>query len=442
MNENSRREFLGLVGWSSAAWALAGWLPSLARGRVTESLRRPPQRVVIVFSPNGVVPEAYWPEQTGSEFGLPEILQPLEEFRSRLLLLGGIDNRIRGDGDDHMRGMGCLLTGIELAPGNIQGGSNTPAGWPRGPSIDQVLGRHLQSDPATQSRFPTLEFGVNVPERADVWTRMVYAEANRPITPVSDPASMLRRMYGKAIDLPGTRSLLDQTAAELEWIARQLPAEDRRLLDEHLTLVREAEQKLTRPAEIPEGEPPRLPASLPLDDANMPVISAAQQELLVTAFRSNQTRIATLQYTNSVGNARMTFLGIEEGHHELSHEPDDKTEAREKLVRINRWYAGQIAELARRLQSTPEPDGDGNLLDHTTIFWTNELGKGNSHSLSHLPMLVLGGGTGWATGRHLQFRHMPHNRLWISLAHSMGLPLTSFGNPVFCEGGPIAELQG
>jgi hypothetical protein len=42
-----------------------------------------------------------------------------------------------------MRGMSCLLTAIELLPGNIQGGSDTPAGWSSGISIDQELRQFL-----------------------------------------------------------------------------------------------------------------------------------------------------------------------------------------------------------------------------------------------------------------------------------------------------------
>ena len=84
---------------------------------------------MIVFSPNGVVPSTFWPNQEGEAFTLKESLTPLQPYRERMLILRGISDRVRGDGDNHMRGIGCLLTGIELFPGNIQGGSDTPAGW-------------------------------------------------------------------------------------------------------------------------------------------------------------------------------------------------------------------------------------------------------------------------------------------------------------------------
>src|SRR5690606_17677920 len=112
------------------------------------------------------------------------ILQPLADFKDRMTTLHGVCNRIKGDGDGHMRGIGCLLTGIELFPGDVQGGSDTPAGWSQRISIDQHLKNRLQSDPNTQTRFGSLEFGVMVPERADTWTRMSYAGPNQSVAPI------------------------------------------------------------------------------------------------------------------------------------------------------------------------------------------------------------------------------------------------------------------
>jgi hypothetical protein len=95
-----------------------------------------------------------------------------------------------------MRGIGCLLTGIELFPGNIQGGSHTPAGWASGISIDQEIKNFLQPT-RDATRFGSLEFGVMVPDRADTWTRMVYAGPNKPIAPIDDPYQMFAKLYGQ-----------------------------------------------------------------------------------------------------------------------------------------------------------------------------------------------------------------------------------------------------
>ena len=162
-----------------------------------------------------------------------------------------------------------------------------------------------------------------------------------------------------------------------------------------------------------------------------------QIDLMVNSFANDMARVSTLQYTNSVGQARMRWLGINEGHHGLSHEPDDNEDAQEKLVKINTWFAEQLDYLVTKLAETPEPGADGNMLDHTTIVWTNELGKGNSHTLNNIPFVLLGQGMGFDMGRSLKYTNSPHNRLWLSIAQAAGHELTTFGNPKLCEGGAL-----
>src|SRR5207237_4977738 len=156
----------------------------------------------------------------------------------------GICDKVRGDGDNHMRGIGCLLTGVELCPGNVQGGSHTPAGWASGISIDQEIKTFLQKSPATRTRFGSLEFGVLVPDRADTWTRMVYAGPNKPVAPIDDPYQMFARLYGKAKDRECLTSVLDDLTADLEKVRSRVGPADRQILEEHTTLVREMEQEL------------------------------------------------------------------------------------------------------------------------------------------------------------------------------------------------------
>src|SRR5215471_9925605 len=170
---HSRRDFLRDLGIGATALPFVLNLPSL--GFANQTKRK--QRLVVMFSPNGVFPNHFWPDEEGAKFALKESLKPLEPFQSKTLILNGVCDRVRGDGDAHMRGMGCLLTGVELFPGNVQGGSDTPAGWASGLSIDQEIKNFLQGNPATRTRFGSLEFGVMVPNRADTWTRMVYAGA-------------------------------------------------------------------------------------------------------------------------------------------------------------------------------------------------------------------------------------------------------------------------
>src|SRR5437773_3041201 len=113
MNAIRRREFLKQVGISASALPFLIGLPSLGLAAPA----RPRQRLIVMFSPNGTIPSAFWPEAEGRDFKLKEILAPLEAFRDRLLILNGVSNKVRGDGDNHMRGMSCLLSGIELFRG-------------------------------------------------------------------------------------------------------------------------------------------------------------------------------------------------------------------------------------------------------------------------------------------------------------------------------------
>ena len=166
--------FCVTLGLSVAALPFILNLPQ-SLGFANQTVRK--QRLVVIFSPNGVVPSTFWPDEDGTEFKLKESLSPLEPFKDRLLSLHGLNDKVRGDGDSHMRGIGCLLTGIELFPGNIQGGSDTPAGWSSGLSIDQEIKNFLQADEATRTRFGSLEMGVLVPDRADTWTRLPVTRA-------------------------------------------------------------------------------------------------------------------------------------------------------------------------------------------------------------------------------------------------------------------------
>lgn len=434
-HSQSRRTFLRKLGVSAGVMPFIWNLPGLA---FANQARRK-QRLVIIFTPNGVVPDSFWPEAQGSQFTLKQSLMPLEPFKDRMLILRGVADRVRGDGDNHMRGIGCLLTGIELFPGNVQGGSHTPAGWASGISVDQEIKNFLQRDPATRTRFGSLEFGVLVPERADTWTRMVYSGPNRPVAPIDDPYQMFHKLYGRMKDRETMASVLDDLQEDLRKLRQAVSAEDRRLLDEQAEFIRRTEEELRADAQqrvshaVPELEP-----DIKKQNDNMPAISRMQLELLVNSFVNDFTRVATLQYTNSVGQARMRWLGVEEDHHGLSHEPDSNAEAQEKLTKINHWFCEQVSYLAKRLAETPEPGGDGCILDNTLIVWTNELGKGNSHTLNDIPFVLVGNGLGFQMGRSLKFDQLPHNRLLLSLAHAFGHHITKFGNPDFCGDGPLS----
>jgi hypothetical protein len=433
--KHTRRDFIRDLGIGAAALPFVLNLPSL--GFANQKQRK--QRLVVMFTPNGVVPSTFWPDGEGKLTTLKESLKPLEGCKHRTLILHGVCDKVRGDGDNHMRGIGCLLTGVELFPGNIQGGSHTPAGWAKGLSIDQEIKNHLQRQPATRTRFGSLEFGVMVPDRADTWTRMVYVGPNKPLAPIDDPYQMFAKLYGRVKDRENLKSILDDLKDDLRKVGDKVSAEDRRLLEEHATFVREMEQELKESRDVGHAVP-ELEPGVKRENDNIPRTTKMQIDLMVNSFVADFSRLASLQITNSVGQARMRWLGITEGHHELSHSPDNDKKSQDKLTKINKWYCEQLAYLAKRLAETPEPGGGGSLLDNTLIVWTNELGKGNSHTLDNIPFVLVGNGLGFRMGRSLRYPRLPHNRLLLSLAHGMGHRIDKFGNPNFCGDGPLPNL--
>ncbi|MCD0463607.1 DUF1552 domain-containing protein [Roseiconus lacunae] len=455
MNRNveCRRRFLRDLGIGTAALPFLTGLRSLGATGTVPHHETSPKRLVIMFSPNGTLPDEFWPDSYEAKRGdqrgddvnrglqLKPMLKALEPFRDQTLLLKGVHNQVGGDGDNHMRGMSCLLTARQLNPGNIQGGGHTPAGWASGISIDQEVRNFFQAQEGTRTRFGSLEFGVAVPDRADPWTRMCYAGSDRPVAPIDDPEQMFQKMYGGAQDRKTVASVLDHVRDDLSKLSQQLSASDRHLLDQHLQNVRQLETQIaaaSSESELVHPEPDIDP-NIELVNDNTPDISRMQIDLLVNGLANDLSRVATLQFMRSVGQARMRWLGIDEGHHSLSHEPDGDEQAHQKLRRINAWFAGELAYLAKRLSEIPEPGRPGEtLLDNTQIVWLNELGKGNSHTLDDIPFLLVGGGAGFKTGRAIDCGGVPHNRLWMSIAHGLGHQnLTTFGSPEFCHDGPL-----
>jgi hypothetical protein len=247
---------------------------------------------------------------------------------------------------------------------------------------------------------------------------------------------MFNKLYGQRADQASVRSILDEVQEDLEKVRSKVSNEDRRLLDEHQALVRAFEQRMSH--DVSESHAvPALDPKIEDSNDNIPKLTRMQMDMMLHAMQADFARVFSFQFTNSVGQAKMRWLGIEEDHHGLSHEPDTNEEAVEKLTKINVWYCEQIAYLAQKLAETPEPGGEGSMLDHTTILWTNELGKGNSHTLENIPFVLIGNGLGFQMGRSLKYKSVPHNRLLLSLAHGFGHTLSSFGNANYCQDGPL-----
>src|SRR5262249_27340624 len=150
------------------------------------------------------------------------------------------------------------------------------------------------------------------------------------IAPIDDPYQMFAKLYGRMKDQEALKSILDDLQDDLRKVEKVVSPEDRQLLEEHATFVREMEQELRQDRNQDVGHAvPELDPGVKHENAYMPKISKMQIDLMVNSFAADFARVATLQFTNSVGQARMRWIGVDESHHELSHHPDSNKKSQE-----------------------------------------------------------------------------------------------------------------
>lgn len=430
------------------------FLEIMAKSRSAGAAAPPiPQRFVVFFTPNGYIRPNWTPTGTETDYTLASTMAKLTPYKSKLIILDGVDNEAakHGVGDDHMRGMGTMLTGIELLSGTTQGGCCEPAGLAGGLSVDQKIAQTIGTD----SKFKSVEFGVQAGSSGTVWGYTAYANSNQPLPPENNPAAIFTRIFAEVggdqtaiAKLQAERkSVLDAVAGSYSSLSPKLGATDKEKVDLHLSQIRDLETRLTATGDVGAScVKPGAPTGDYKSNDNFPKVGQLQMDLLTMALACDLTRVASLQWENSVGGTRFTWLGQDRGHHDMSHDGDDVTDTQNKLTQINTWYNEQLFYLMDGMAKIPEGDAGGTMLDHTLIFCCNELSKGNAHSHPDMPFL-LAGGTDAAPnplkmGRYLKYADSPtvkHNDLLVSLLNVYGLPDKTFGNPAYCSG-PLARL--
>ena len=200
-----------------------------------------------------------------------------------------------------------------------------------------------------------------VPERADTWTRMSYAGPNQPVAPIDNPYQMFSKLYGQAKDQESLQSILDDLDTDLKRVRANVSRDDRRILDDHTSLVREMERELKDAKTSDVGHAvPVLEPGLKEDNDNIPQISKHQIDLMVKRVRgglscawrrcNTPTRSVKRASAGSASKKVSTLCRMN---------PTATPTRRRKLTRINAWYAEQVAYLAQRLSETPEPGGQG-----------------------------------------------------------------------------------
>ncbi len=150
-------------------------------------------------------------------------------------------------------------------------------------------------------------------------------------------------------------------------------------------------------------------------------------DMLVLAFQTDSTRIATFPFANEGSNKSYTEADVNDGHHELSHHGNDKKKL-EKIVRINTLHLQNLAYFLDKLKNIREQDRS--LLDNCMIAYGSCIGDGNRHNHDKLPIAVFGrGGYALKPGRHIKLeKETPLNNLWLTMTDVLGAKLDSVGD--------------
>ncbi|MCA9047461.1 MAG: DUF1552 domain-containing protein [Planctomycetaceae bacterium] len=417
------------------------WLDSLApvaRGAAS-AIETPPQRMAFLFVPNGVHVPDWIPQTEGYGFQLPYILEPLAAVQDDFMVISGLTHdkgRANGDGPgDHARSASVFLTGAQPRKTD---GSNIRSGV----SVDQAAAKAV----GRATRFASLELGCEPGRSAGncdsgyscaYSSSIAWAGHASPLGKETNPRLVFERLFGNGSPQETDKSqqrretlkksILDFVAEDARRLHAKLGRSDQRKLDEYLTGVREVERRLEHTEQQPQFSADLdfpVPQGIPGDYAEHIRLMC---DLMVLAFRTDSTRVATCMFADAGSNRSYRMIDIPDGHHDLSHHRGEAAR-HAKIREINRFHVTQLAYLLEKLRATP--DGNGNLLDNSMIVYGSGLSDGDRHNHENLPLLLAGhGGNTITQGRHLRVpSETPMCNLFLSMLDRFGTPVDFLGD--------------
>lgn len=390
------------------------------------------KKFVFVSSPNGVVPAAFWPQSELAEaFGPGKILEPLKEHAADIVLCKGIQNKAALDTGvpaSHPEGNFTLLTG---SPPSGVVGQNFGMWKASRASIDQVIAPVLG---------PTAFSTLNIGSDGSDWSGAVaFDEKLQLIANLSDPKTLFKRMFVDAHASLAERkklqdrrsSVLDATLASCKRLQDRISGEDKHRFAAHCEEIRNLELRLR--SNMGCGAPPPDLGVTSYQDISvkydeLPRILDELSRLLVLALACGLTNVATFVLKRGGGGSYYaSFLGPEFNNsnganeiHEMSHRVGQPLWD-PSLVKIARFFMGQVATLVQRLKDVSQPDGR-RLFDDVILLHGSEVGEGN-HGKNDIPFFLLGNAGGaWKPGRFARFDNVPHNQLLVTLLQTFGVP--------------------
>jgi hypothetical protein len=430
----NRRTFLR---GSGLALALP-WFESMAVGG--PALNETPKRFVSVYHPDGVglplksdpawADWSWFPQGGEKDFRLTKVLDVLEPLRSDITVYSGLSHPDARSVHGHSNA-DQYLTGAPI-------GGEGP--YRNTISIDQVYAEHTGDLTRHSSLVMSTNGGVGGPRGAQTQS---FNHEGRPIPAMNRPKEIFDMLFvtsGKdaAARLARSKSALDLLIENTRSLSRELSIRDQKTLRQYLDAVRDTELKLVKAQKwidtpIPQVDTQNLHLDAEPKEARL--YFQTMYELIYLAFLSDSTRVATFQLGRENGEGPHDLLSLAVGlggAHGLTH--DVKSPGGwQNLGTYNRYQAEEFGRFAQRLKDTPEPTGQGNMLDNTLAM------HGSASSSFHLsrnyPIISAGGkNLGFTNGRYLKFgkgkpevEELPLSKFFVTVLQRLGMETDSFG---------------
>jgi len=438
----SRRTVLRGLGTAIALPLLDSMAPNrlLTASASAASTTKAPLRMGYFFVPNGMHMADWTPDKEGASFDLKPTLAQLAEHRKSLNILTGLTLDGAADhgdgGGDHARAVASFLTGAH--PYKTDG-----ADIKNDISVDQLAAQYV----GDATRFSSLELGLESSGQAGrcdsgyscIYTsNMSWRNSNSPMSKETDPMAVFDRLFSgqtvketrtaKSVREKYRKSVIYFVLSDADRLQKALPASDKRKIDEYWYAIGVVEKRIGGAEKLKlneQGVPdyPR-PIGVPKEMAKH---SELMMDMIALAFQTDSTRILTFMFTNAGSNRSYPEIGIDEGHHELSHHGKSE-EKQAKIATINRFHVDRFGYLLGRLKSISE--GDGTLLDNCMLMYGSGISDGDRHNHNDLPIILAGGGAGRIkTGRHIRYAdNTPLCNLYLWMLNQMGAKADKFGD--------------
>jgi hypothetical protein len=384
---------------------------------MAQTAAKPPQRMAFVGFPHGAVMDKWSPAKAGKDYEISEILTPLAKYRDQMTIVSGLRNKPAESGLAHSIIERTWLSCVAPERAGVDGPD-------AGVTADQIAARHIGQETATPSLELTTAIGGST---------ISFRTPTQPLPMEYNPRTVFYRLFGqgdteqeRAAIIRETGSILDRVTSRAAKLQADLGAHDRAKVGDYLDSVREIERRVQMSAEqdFAALDIPDAPVGVPNDfDSHLKLMF----DLMSLAFQADLTRVITFRMDKEISMRAFASLGISEAFHPLSHHGKDPAKL-QRLAAIQHYHTGLFARFIERLATTEE--GDGSVLDHSTILYGSNMSDSDRHNNDPLPVAVLGRAHGRIKGgQHLRYpQDSRFSDLLATLFDRAQIPLESIGD--------------